>query len=133
MPKITVHGGPSNEATDGGYDPDNLVTPEDGGDPYTLDDEGTRHYEPMTLTGDGSGTALPVVDEGAGGATIEGASEQEARELYESQNVEALKAELKARNRDLSTTGKKPELVDRLLEDDAAQATAAADAAPSGD
>jgi hypothetical protein len=46
----------------------------------------------------------------------------DARAFYEAQTVEDLKAELRSRPGDLSTSGNKSELVDRLLEDDARQA-----------
>ncbi|MFI6304280.1 SAP domain-containing protein [Amycolatopsis thailandensis] len=52
----------------------------------------------------------------------------DARALYEAATVEELKTELRERDRGLSVTGNKPELVDRLLEDDAARAAEVEDA-----
>lgn len=77
MPKITVHGGPSNEH-------DDIVVPVDIAEPTTAatDEQGDN------------------------------------RELYEAETVADLKAELD--RRDLPTSGNKAELVDRLVEADAA-------------
>lgn len=82
----------------------------------------------------GEGMPEPVPAEARSRADSEQADEVEgddegqdddARALYEAQTVEDLKAELRRRPGDLSTSGNKPELVDRLLEDDARQGAAA--------
>lgn len=144
MPKITVHGGPTNAAagpsiTGGGwgaptddaapaepalvgdqvtgYDPNNLTLPDGPGDPYTEGAAGTRYYEPQTLESDGDdgGVLLPAVEDDAAAAI-----EYEASFDYEACNVTQLREFLKAR--ELPTAGLKPELVERLTADDLAGA-----------
>lgn len=94
MPKITVHGGPSNADVDPGQ-PGHVETDDD------------RHGDPVedgqtaTLEGDPGDTQAPeAVD-------------------YNTFTAEELRAELKERK--LPTSGTKPELVDRLAENDDAK------------
>ncbi|HET6286347.1 MAG TPA: SAP domain-containing protein [Amycolatopsis sp.] len=143
MAKITHGTGPTNvDDPASGWDPDNVVTPEDGGDPYTEGPNGERYYEPQPVGNDGEhadtddeAPALPPADGEPSTEDNAGAEHDqsqngddtsdpvaEARALYEAATVEELKAELRNRDRDLSVTGNKPELVDRLLADDAARA-----------
>jgi hypothetical protein len=100
MPKITVHGGPSDANAD---------QPEPGPDAVP---------DPATVTASGEAVEVPAET----GET----ESPELRELHEAKTVADLKAELELR--DLSTSGNKPDLVARLVEaDTTTDATADAD------
>lgn len=98
MPKNSVHMGSSNAVTGEG-----MPEPE---------------HSP-----DAEAEQAPVEQETA---EVPDDSSADARELYESETVTALAAELERRG--LPKSGTKSELVDRLLEDDAARAAEAEDA-----
>lgn len=116
MPKITAHGGASiagAEVTGGQWGDD--TEPEEAPDADDIhEDPGTG--EPMTavegdeLVGDGSGRALPPVDD----------EESSSAPDYEDWTVEQLKEQLSERG--LPKSGKRDDLVARLREDDAARA-----------
>lgn len=147
MAKITVHGGPSNAAAgpvitggewssgtvDGtpvvdGYDPNNLTLPDGPGDPYTLGSDGTRYFEPKTLEDGGESVTASVAVTPPGETTDDAiAADVEETEPvdYDACTVEQLKEFLTERS--LPVSGKKPELIARLVEDDEAEAAKAAD------
>lgn len=86
------------------------------------EDDGARVdvQEPMLPGEPAQDYGEPAED--ADGQPDDGDQQDDARALYEEQTVEDLKTELRERNRGLAVTGNKPELVDRLLKDDAHQA-----------
>ncbi|MEA5366097.1 SAP domain-containing protein [Amycolatopsis sp., V23-08] len=116
MPKITKALGATNadEPVDDGarVDVQEPILPPDA------DEEAA----PAESEEDGAGDGNDGQDDGVTTEDEHAAQDAEARALYEALTVEDLKADLK--ERELPTTGNKPELVDRLLEDDARQAAA---------
>ncbi|RSN26500.1 hypothetical protein DMC63_01300 [Streptomyces sp. WAC 05977] len=85
-----------------------------------------------------TGEGMPEPDGATTGEHVESADGEadpvaEARALYEAMTVEDLKTELRNRDSGLSVTGTKPELVDRLLTDDAARAAETEDAEAEDD
>lgn len=96
--KNSVHMGPSNAVTGEG-----MPTPRGDGDEVEVVETDSSDVE-----------ETPTPD-----------SAVDARELYEAQTVDDLRTEL--RDRKLAVSGSKPELVDRLVEDDAARAAEAED------
>ena len=148
MAKITVHGGPTNAAAGaaitGGewgdplrvpapvelspveqtgderpdlYDPDNLTYPYGGGDPHTEGPDGTKYYEPKTLVVDEDESTTASV------AVTPPVEDADVPVDYETFTVGQLRELLS--DRTLPVSGTKPELIARLVEDDAAAVKAA--------
>jgi hypothetical protein len=113
MPKITVHGGPTNAAAGPS------ITGGAWGDPPA--DTSTPVVD-APVESDGEGEPLPTTVEGGGGEhPVDPVFD------YDACTVSQLREFLAARPGDLSTDGKKQELIDRLRADDTAQAEKAAD------